>query len=170
MIDLYIAGAVAVLSAMGGIFIKDLKALSIFTVLIAAAAFLLAYAVGMPAVVLGLVGLSTAAVKMGRAGKRVVERKVRTYRSRRRLAGLEESVRAIPENILDVVPAGSVRAIHPKIVGLVALINDAYSKGYTVEEPAWFKVVRQYLASVGPQYTADRAKVISEYEVVELER
>jgi len=169
MIDLLIAGVVGILAALGGLFIKDLKALAIFTVLISLAAFLLSFLMKMPAVSLGLLGLSVAAVKIGRAGKRAVERRIRTYRSRRRLTKLEEAVRTLPENIIDVIPAGAVRAVHPKIVGLVSLINDAYSKGYTVDEPSWFRTVRQYLAAVGPQYTADRTKVVSEYEIAELE-
>jgi hypothetical protein len=123
----------------------------------------------MPAILLGLLGLSVAVVKIGKARKRVVEREIRIYRSRRRLRKLEEAVRALPDNILDVIPAGSVRAIHPKIVELISLMNDAHSKGYSVEEPGWFKIVRQYLASVGPRYAADRTKVLSEYEIIDLE-
>jgi hypothetical protein len=169
MIDLLIAGVVGILAALGGLFIKDPKALAIFTVLISLTAFLLSFLMKMPAVSLSLLGLSVAAVKIGRAGKRAVERRMRTYRSRRRLTKLEEAVRTLPENIIDVIPAGAVRAVHPKIVGLVSLINDAYSKGYTVDEPSWFRTVRQYLAAVGPQYTADRTKVVSEYEIAELE-
>ena len=168
MIDLLIAGVVGILAALGSLFIKELKALAIFTVLISLAAFLLSFLMKMPAVSLGLLGLSVAAVKI-RAGKRAVERRMRTYRSRRRLTKLEEAVRTLPENIIDVIPAGAVRAVHPKIVGLVSLINDAYSKGYTVDEPSWFRTVRQYLAAVGPQYTADRTNVVSEYEIAELE-
>jgi len=169
MIDFLIAGAVAALAALGGFFIKDLKAIAIFTALMALATFLLVFLTGMSTISLGLLGLSTAAIKIGRAGKRVVERRVRVYRSQRRLAGLEEAVRTLPENIIDVIPAGSMRMIHPKIVWLVSLINDAYSKGYVVDEPRWFRTVRQYLAAVGPQYTADKTKVVSEYEIVDLE-
>ena len=75
----------------------------------------------------------------------------------------------LPHNIIDVIPAGSVRAIHPKIVEPISLTNNAYSKGYSVEEPSWFRVVRQYLASVGPYYVADKTKVVSEYEIIDLE-
>ncbi len=169
MIDLVIAGVVGILAALGGLFIKDLKALAIFTVFISLAAFLLSFLMKMPAISLGLLGLSVAAVKIGRAGKRAVEMRIRTYRSRKRLTKLEEAVRTLPENIIDVIPAGAERAVHPKIVGLVSLINDAYSKGYTVDEPDWFRTVRQYLAAVGPQFTADRTKVVSEYEIIDLE-
>jgi hypothetical protein len=169
MIDLVIAGVVGILAILGGLFIKDLKAIAIFTLLTSLLAFLLSYLLHMPAISLGLLGLSVAAVKIGRAGKRMVERKIRTYRSKRRLTKLEEAVRTLPDNILDVIPAGSVRAIHPKIVKLISLMNDAYSKGYSVEEPDWFRVVRQYLASVGPHYVADKTKVVSEHEIIDLE-
>jgi len=169
MIDLLIAGIVGVFTVLGGLFIKDLKALAVFTVLISLAAFLLSFLTKMPTISLGLLGLSVAVVRIGRAGKRAVERRIRIYRSRGRLTKLEEAVRTLPDNIIDVIPAGAVRAVHPKIVGLVSLINDAYSKGYTVEEPSWFRTVRQYLAAVGPQHTADRTKVVSEYEIVDLE-
>jgi hypothetical protein len=169
MIDFLIAGVVGILAILGGLFIKDLKAIALFTLLMSLLAFLLSYLLQMPAISLGLLGLSVAAVKIGKAGKRVVERKIRIYRSRRRLTKLEEDVKTLPDNILDVIPAGSVRAIHPKIVELISLTNDAYSKGYSVEEPSWFKTVRQYLASVGPRYAADKTKVLSEYEIMDLE-
>jgi len=169
MIDLLIAGVVGILAILGGLFIKDLKAIAIFTLLTALLAFLLSHLLQMPVISLGLLGLSVAAMKIGKASKRVVEREIRIYRSRRRLTKLEEAVKTLPDNIIDVIPAGSVRAIHPKIVKLVSLTNDAYSKGYTIEEPGWFRVVRQYLASVGPHYVADKTKVVSEYEIVDLE-
>jgi hypothetical protein len=169
MIDFLIAGVVGILAILGGLFIKDLKAIAIFTFLMSLSAFLLSYLLQMPAISLGVLGLSVAAVKIGKAGRRVVERKIRIYRSRRRLTKLEEDVKTLPDNILDVIPTGSVRAIHPKIVELISLTNDAYSKGYSVEEPSWFKTVRQYLASVGPRYAADKTKVLSEYEIMDLE-
>ncbi|ABL88244.1 conserved hypothetical protein [Pyrobaculum islandicum DSM 4184] len=168
MIDFLLAAIIAILSAIGGVLIKDLKALSIFTVLIATATFLVAHITSIPLVTLGLLGLSTAVVRMGKASKQIVQKRIRTYKSLRRLSKLEESVKTLPENIIDVIPAGAVRAVHPKIASLISLVNDAYSKGYTVEEPHWFKIIRQYLATVGPLYTADRTKIISEYEVIDL--
>jgi ABC-type siderophore export system fused ATPase/permease subunit len=169
MIDILIALVVGLLAALGGVFIKDAKALAVFTILIAVAAFLLAVITNMSTISLGLLGLAVATVRIGIAGKRVVEHRIKTYRSRRRLSKLEESVKTVPENIVDVIPAGSVRSIHPWIVNLVTLVNNAYAKGYAVEEPSWFRIVRQYLATVGPQFSADRTKVLSEYEITELE-
>ncbi|MEM1902757.1 MAG: hypothetical protein QXW44_03660, partial [Pyrobaculum sp.] len=85
MVDILLALLIGVFSTAGGLLIKDLRALSIFTTITAAAAFLIAYITNMPTTVLGLLGLAVAAVKIGRAGKKVVERKIVTYRSRRRL-------------------------------------------------------------------------------------
>ncbi|MEM4438557.1 MAG: hypothetical protein QW680_07975 [Pyrobaculum sp.] len=169
MVDILLALLIGVFSTAGGLLIKDLKALSIFTTVTATAAFLIAHITNMPATVLGLLGLAVAAVKIGRAGKKVVERKIVTYRSRRRLKKLEEAVKTLPENILDVVPRGGVRSIHPNIVNLVVLINNAYVKGYTIEEPSWFREVRRYLATVGPNFVADKTKILSEYEIVDLD-
>lgn len=169
MVDILIAVIIGVFSAAGGLLIRDLRALLIYTAVTASAVFLIAYTTGLTTTVLGLLGLATAAIKIGRAGKRVVEKKIRTYRSSRRLKRLEESIKTLPENIVDVVPPGGVRSIHPHIVGLVAMVNNAYSKGYVVEEPTWFRSVRQYLAAVGPNFVADRAKVLGEYEIVDLD-
>ncbi|MEM4494021.1 MAG: hypothetical protein QXJ71_09770 [Pyrobaculum sp.] len=169
MIDALIPVIIGVFSALGGILIKDIKALGIFTALVATSAFIIAYVTNMPTISLGLLGLITSAVRIGRAGKRVVERRIRTYRAGRRLKSLEEAARSIPENIVDIIPAGSTRMIHPKIVELVTLVNNAAVKGYAVEEPPWFKAVEQYMAIIGPQVSATKTKVVSEYEVVDLE-
>ena len=67
-----------------------------------------------------------------------------------------------------MIPAGSKRAVHPKLLQLISVINEAYSKGYIIEEPDWFRAIRIYLASVGPEFKAGKIKIISEYEVVEL--
>jgi hypothetical protein len=58
MIDLLIAGVVGILAILGGLFIKDLRAIAIFTLLTALLAFLLSYLLQMPAISLGLLGLS----------------------------------------------------------------------------------------------------------------
>ncbi|AAL63020.1 hypothetical protein PAE0776 [Pyrobaculum aerophilum str. IM2] len=169
MIDVLIALVIAFFSALGGALIKDIKALAVFTVLIALATFLVVFVTNMPTASLGLVGLAIAAVRIGRVGKRAVETRIKTYRARRRLSSLEEAVRAIPENIIDVVPAGSTRAIHPKLVNLVTIVNNAYAKGYAVEEPNWLRAIRQYLATLGPHFSADKTKILSEYELLDLE-
>ncbi|MFN7105395.1 MAG: hypothetical protein ACK4M3_02240 [Pyrobaculum sp.] len=164
MIDLIIAGVLAIVAGLGGIFIKDLKALFIFTALIATAAFLVSLLINMPAATLGLAGLLTAVVKISRSKKGA-----RVYRSQRRLRPLEELTRRLPQDIIDIIPAGSTRAIHPKLVQLVSLTNEAYAKGYVVEEPQWFRDVRQYLAFVGSSFSPDKTKVVSRYEIVELD-
>lgn len=168
MIDLVITAVFTIIAALGGFFIKDVKAVAIFTALMATVVFLTLYLLGYPVVVLSLVGLSLAAVKISREGGKVV-RRIRTYRSRRRLSKLDEVVKTLPQNIIDVVPAGSRRVIHPKIMAILSLVNEAYSKGYIVEEPNWFRDVRQYLASVGPNFAPERTKIISEYEIADLD-
>ncbi|MEZ0320269.1 MAG: hypothetical protein ABWK05_09825 [Pyrobaculum sp.] len=168
MIDLLITAVFALISALGGIFIKDIKALGLFTMLTAVATFLSSYLLNMPTVLLGLVGLATAVVKISIHGKKVVERTVRTYRSRRRLVKLEESVKTMPDMIIDVIPAGSRRAVHPKILQVFQVVNEAYNRGYVVEEPEWLRIIRIYQASVGSEVRPSRTKIISEYEVVEL--
>jgi hypothetical protein len=168
MVDILIAFVVGLLAALGGMFIKDAKALAVFTALIATAALLLTVMTNMITISLGVLGLVTAVAKISTAGKRIIERRIKTYKSRKRLGKLEELVKTLPENIVDVIPAGSVRCIHPRIVSLVTFVNNAYARGYAVEEPGWFRIVRQYLATVGPQFSADRTKVLSEYEIVEL--
>ncbi|MFN3804107.1 MAG: hypothetical protein ACK4SY_03530 [Pyrobaculum sp.] len=179
MIDLIIAGVLAIVAGLGGVFIKDLKALLIFTALIAAAAFLISLLINMPVVTLGLAGLLTAVVKISMKisprgeskplPPEVSRSRARVYRSRRRLRALEELTRRLPQDIVDIIPAGSRRVIHPKLVQLVSLANEAYAKGYVVEEPQWFREVRQYLAFIGPNSSPDKTKVVSRYEIVDLE-
>jgi len=169
MIDLALAAAIGIFAALGGVFIKDMKALLIFTTLLSVVAFSLAFILGMATIPLGLLGLATSIVKVAKYSRRVVGSRVKTYIARRRLAKLEESVRTLPENIIDIVPAGSRRAVHPLVVQMVSIANEAYMKGYAVEEPEWLSTVRHYLAALGPEASADKTKVISEHEVVELD-
>lgn len=168
MIDLIITGVFILLASLGGIFIKDVRGLSIFVGLITTATFLTSFLLNMPIITLGVLGLVTSIVKISTVRRKEKVRGIRTYKSSRRLSRLEESVRSIPENILDVIPAGSKRAVHPKLLQLISVINEAYSKGYIIEEPDWFRAIRIYLASVGPEFKAGKIKIISEYEVVEL--
>lgn len=168
MIDWLITAVFATMSALGGLFIKDVKALGVFAVLMSTATFLTSHLLNMPTVLLGLIGLATAVAKISIHGKRVVERTVKTYRSRRRLSRLEESVKTIPDAIVDVIPAGSRRAVHPKVLQILQIVNEAYNKGYVVEEPEWLKIIRIYQATVGSEAKTNRTKIISEYEVVEL--
>jgi len=169
MIDLALAAAIGTFAVLGGVFIKDMKALLMFITLLSVVAFSLAFVLGLAAIPLGLLGLATSMVKVARYSRRVVSGRIRTYIARRRLARLEESVRTLPEKIIDIVPAGSRRAVHPLVVQMVAIANEAYIKGYAVEEPEWLSTVRHYLATLGPEAYADKTKVISEHEVVELD-
>jgi len=169
MIDLALAAAIGIFAVLGGMFIRDMKALLIFIIILSVVAFSLVFVLGLAAIPLGLLGLATSTVKVAKYSRRVVSGRIKTYIARRRLARLEESVRTLPENIIDVVPAGSRRAIHPLVVQMVAIANEAYMKGYAVEEPEWLSTVRLYLATLGPESNADKTKVISEHEVVELD-
>jgi len=137
-----------------------------FTVLSAVAAFLSALAFQAPEAVLGLVGLAAGAASVKR--RKRPQRRMRLYRSRRRLEKLEEGVRELPKNIIDIVPAGSRRGIHPELVRLILLTNDAALKGYAVEEPEWLTKVRQYYTLLGPATSPSKTLVVSEHEVVEL--
>ncbi|MEZ0247833.1 MAG: secretion system protein, partial [Thermoproteus sp.] len=65
--DLLLALFIALITALGGRLIRDLEALAIFVGLSAITAFLLAFLLGAPGAVLGLVGLSVAAIKIIRA-------------------------------------------------------------------------------------------------------
>lgn len=163
---------VAFLSLLGGLLIRDARAFLLFAVLSAAAAFLLAFLVD-PQAPLGLLGLAVPAFAVLRRLRR--ERvlpsapfRPRTYRSSSRLERLEEVAVSIPEHIVDVVPAGSARRIHPRLVELAQISVEAASRGYSVEEPPWFSAVRRYLTWVGPELRAERTRVISEFEIVEL--
>lgn len=168
MVDLLITGVLAAMAALGGIFIRDLKALLIFTMLISTAAFLISILTNIPTVVLGLVGLLTAAVKLKlKISPR--EATIKTYKSLKRLRALEELVEKLPQEIIDVIPAGSRRVIHPNLLQLVDLVARAYNKGYAVEEPEWFIQLRQYLSYVGPNFSPEKTKVVSTYEVVDLD-
>jgi len=154
------------LTAAGSLLIRDQKVLLLFIGLSAVAAFLSALAFQAPEAVLGLTGLAAGAVAVRR--RRRAQRPLKLYRSRRRLEKLEEGVREIPKNIIDIVPAGSKRAIHPELVRLILLSSDAALKGYAVEEPEWFALLRQYYTLVGPAVSPSKTLVVSEHEVVEL--
>lgn len=169
---------VAVFSVAGGLLIRDAKAFLVFTALTATAAFLLAFLVDVNAP-LGLLGLTVPAfgvlrrlrmarLHMARPVAPPARQGPRTYRSSRRLERLDEVAVTIPEQIMDVVPAGSVRRIHPKVVELAYIAIEASGKGYSTEEPSWFSMVRRYLDWVGPELKADRTKVISEFEIIEI--
>jgi len=166
MIGAVLAFGIGFLAVAGSLLMRDQRALLLFIGLSAAAAFLSALAFQAPEAVLGLTGLAAGAVAVRR--QRRTQRLLKLYRSRRRLERLEEGVREIPKNIIDVVPAGSRRAIHPELVRLILLSNDAALKGYTVEEPEWFTLLRQYYVLLGPAALPQKALIVSEHEVVEL--
>lgn len=173
MLDTFVViGAVLIigiggLAVAGSLLIRDQKALLLFIGLSTLAAFLSALAFQTPEVVLGLAGLAAGTVSIKRQ-KRAQKRQLKLYRSRRRLERLEEGVRDLPKNIIDIVPAGSRRSIHPEVVKLILLANDAALKGYAVEEPEWFATLRQYYALLGPATSPPKTLIVSEHEVVEL--
>jgi len=119
-----------------------------------------------PEAVLGLAGLAAGAVSVKR--RRQSQRRMRLYRSKRRLERLEEGVRELPKSIIDIMPAGSRRTIYPALVKLILLANDAALKGYAVEEPEWLTKVRQYYALLGPATSPPKTLVVSDYEAVKL--
>jgi len=162
-----LAFGIGSLAIAGSLLIRDQKALLLFIGLSAVAAFLSALSFQAPEAVLGLAGLAAGAVSIRRQ-RRQRQRRLRLYRSRRRLEKLEEGVRELPKNIIDVVPAGSKRGIHPELVRLILLSNDAALKGYAVEEPEWLATLRQYYALLGPAVSPSKTLVVSEHEVVEL--
>jgi len=168
MIGTILASGIGFLVATGALLIRDQKALLMFIGLSAVAAFLSALSFQAPEAVLGLVGLAAGSISIKR-GRSTRQRRVRLYRSRKRLEKLEEGVREVPKNVLDIVPVGSKRGIHPKIVELILLSNDATIKGYAVEEPEWLSIVRQYYTLLGPASTPSKTLVVSEHEVVNLE-
>jgi len=154
------------ITVAGSLLICDRGALLLFISLSAVAAFLSALAFQTPEVVLGLCGLAAGTVTIKR--QRRAQRLLKLYRSRRRLERLEEGVREIPKNIVDIVPAGSRRGIHPELVRLILLSSDAALKGYAVEEPEWLTILRQYYMLVGSAVSPSKTLVVSEHEVVEL--
>jgi len=167
VIGAVLASGIGLLATAGALLIRDQKALLMFIGLSATAAFLSALSFQAPEAVLGLAGLAAGAVTIKRKrGAR--QRRLKLYRSRRRLEKLEEGVRDIPKDIVDIVPAGSRRGIHPKLVSLILLANDAALKGYAVEEPEWLSRVRQYYALLGPASAPSKTLVVSEHEVSEL--
>jgi len=161
-----LASGIGVLAIAGSLLIRDQRALLLFIGLSAIAAFLSALAFQTPEAVLGLTGLGAGIVSVKR--RRRSQRRLRLYRSTRRLEKLEEGVRELPKNIIDIVPAGSRRAIHPELVKLILLTNDAALKGYAVEEPKWLSTLRQYYALLGPTISPSKTLIVSEHEVVEL--
>jgi len=166
MIGTILASGIGFLAVAGTLLIRDQKALLVFIILSAVAAFLSALSFQTPEAVLGLVGLAAEAVSVKK--QRKPQKRLKLYRSRRRLEKLEEGVRELPKNIIDIVPAGSKRAIHPELVRLILLTNDAALKGYAVEEPEWLVTLRQYYTLVGPAVSLSKTLVVSEHEVVEL--
>lgn len=169
MMDVYVALFVALLSALGGALIRrDILALSIYVALVSAAGFLISFLLNAPAALLGLLGLSTAAYRVVKISSLRAPR-IRIYRSRRRLQELEEMTRSLARvNILDVVPAGSKRALHPKIVEMIEIAERARSLGYRVEEPGWLKDARTYRRLLGSQFVSDEDTVVGETEVFAL--
>ncbi|MCC6020521.1 MAG: hypothetical protein LM577_04045 [Thermoproteaceae archaeon] len=170
MIDALVAAALGAVYALGGALIRDLRALAIFTCLAWAAAFLTALLCSMPAAVLSVAGLASAAVKIGRAKRHAIKRVLRVYKSLARLVRLEESVAGVPERILDVIPAGTVRRVHPRVVEALRAAQRAAAAGYAVELPKWARQVSWYLSVIGPELKAERALVLGEHEIVELQR
>ncbi|MEM1638146.1 MAG: secretion system protein [Pyrobaculum sp.] len=168
--DLFLALLIALITAMGGRLIRDIEALAIFVGLSAAAAFLLAFLLGAPGAVLGLMGLSIAAIKIVRSPQVMkLGTRIRTYRSRERLKELEEATVSLSRiHIVDVVPAGSRRAIHPKVVELLELADRATALGYHVEEPPWLRDARLYRRLLGSEFVAAETTVVGETEVIPL--
>lgn len=169
MNDIYAVLLILILSALGGYFIRDLLALIVFVALTAAAGFLTALLLNAPIAVLGLLGLAVAAYRVI-SRPQIKRPAMRTYRSRRRLEELEEMTRNLARiHIVDVVPAGSKRALHPKIVEMIEVADRAYSLGYHVEEPGWLKDARLYRRLLGSQFVPDEDVVVGETEVFPLE-
>ena len=170
MTDIYAPILIAVLSALGGILIRrDLYALLIYTVLVSVAGFLTAFLLNASTALLGLLGLSTAAYRVVKIS-RLRGFTIKVYRSRRRLQELEEMTHNLARvNILDVVPAGSRRALHPKIVEMIDVAERAYSLGYRVEEPDWLRDARLYRRLLGSQFVPNEDVVVGETEVFPLE-
>jgi len=166
VIGAVLASGIGILAVAGSLLIRDQRALLLFICLSAAAAFLSALAFRAPEAVLGLAGLAAGIASVKR--RRRPQSRAKLYRSKRRLERLEEGVRELPKNVIDVVPAGSRRAIHPELVKLIMLADGAALKGYAVEEPEWLSRVRQYYALLGPVASPTKALVISEHEVAEL--
>ncbi|CCC81551.1 hypothetical protein [Thermoproteus tenax] len=167
--EIYPALLIAVFTALGGYIIRDLQALSILVALSSVAAFLLAILFNAPAAVLGLLGLTVAAVRIIRRPELRTWRQ-RIYRSRRRLEELEEMTKQLSRiHIMDLVPAGSKRAIHPKLVELVDMADKATSLGYQVSEPQWLKILRTYRRLLGSQFEAEATTIVGETDVFELE-
>ena len=170
MTDIYAVLLIAVFSTLGGILIRrDLYALLIYVALAATAGFLMAFLLNAPAALLGLLGLSTAAYRVVKISRLKGLRRL-VYRSQRRLQELEEMTRNLARiHIVDVVPAGSKRALHPKIIEMIEVSDRAYSLGYHVEEPGWLKDARLYRRLLGSQFVPDEDVVVGETEVFPLE-
>ena len=168
--ELYAFLLVAIFSALGGLLIRrDLYALLIYVFLDAIAGFLMAFLLDAPTALLGLLGLSTAAYRVVKTS-RLRRFAVRVYRSRRRLEELEEmTIDLAHVRILDVVPAGSKRALHPKIVEMIDIAERARSLGYMVMEPEWLREARLYRKLVGSQFVPNEDVVVGENEVFPLE-
>jgi hypothetical protein len=172
MNDLYLALLIALLTALGGYLIRDLQALALLVGLSAVAAFLMSFLFNAPGAVLGLAGLVVAGVKILRAPKVAARarRLVRTYRSRRRLEELSEMARSLSRvHIVDVVPAGSRRAVHAKVIQLMDIADRAAQQGYRVDEPQWLKDVRLYRRLLGSEFSSDETTIVSDVEVFTLE-
>ncbi|MFB6490373.1 MAG: secretion system protein [Thermoproteus sp. AZ2] len=164
---------VLVLTAAGGYLIRDLVPLAVFVALSAAAAFLLSFLLNAPSAVLGLAGLATAVVKLIRrrdlAAKLAVPVR-RTYRSRRRLDALEERTKTLSHiRIVDVVPAGSSRSIHPKLLEILDIVERAEALGYSAAIPRWLAELSQYRRLLGSQYMAREDVVVGETDIIALE-
>jgi len=166
VIGAILASGIGLLAATGALLIRDQRAFLTFIALSALAAFLSALSFQAPEAVLGLTGLAVWSVSIKRR-KKARQRRLRLYRSKRRLEKLEEGVKEVPKAILDIVPAGSKRGIHPELVKLILLTNDAALKGYAVEEPEWLTTLRQYYALLGPSVSPNKTLIVSEHEVVD---
>mgnify|MGYP001772490562 CR=1 FL=1 len=166
MIGAVLASGIGFLAVAGSLLIRDQRALLLFIGLSAIAAFLSALSFQAPEAVLGLTGLAAGTVSIKRRMR--PQRRLRLYRSKKRLEKLEEGARELPKNIVDIVPAGSKRGIHPELMRLILLTNDAALKGYAVKEPEWLATLRQYYTLLGSAASPSKTLVVSEHEVVEL--
>lgn len=168
MMELATALLILALTAAGGYLIRDMRALAVFVGLSATAAFLLAILLSIPSVVLGLLGLSAGAVRTLRRPELRTWRP-RMYKSRRRLAALEEMARRLPARIIDVVPAGSSRSIHPKLLEIMGTVERAAASGYSVSMPQWLEELVAYRKLLGYQFLATETTVVGETEVFTLD-
>lgn len=169
MMELATALLILAFTAAGGYLIRDMRALAVLVGLSATAAFLLAILLSTPSAVLGLLGLSVGAVRTLRRPELRTWRP-RTYKSRRRLAELEEMTRQLSRiRIIDVVPAGSSRSIHPKLLEIADIVERAAASGYSVSTPQWLKELAAYRKLLGYQFMAAETTVVGETEVFTLD-